>query len=463
MASDVTVLRDGQRRRIDAVALVPGDVVWLAAGDKVPADLRLFDARALQVTEASLTGESVAVGKHADILPVDSGLAERANMAFAGTLAVAGQAGGVVVATGRGTETGRIADLLDATETLATPLTQAMERFSNFLLIVILGLAALGFAVGSLRGEPLLDMLMAAVALAVGAIPEGLPAAITVTLAIGVARMARRRAIIRRLPAVETLGSTTVICSDKTGTLTENQMTVRALVAGGQHYAVSGDGYAPEGVVSLDGQPAKPAGPLRDLLLAGVLCNDAGLAEQDGAWTITGDPTEAALLVSAKKAGLDEHALRQAYPRIDEIAFDSARQYMASLNRLDDGPVALVKGALEVILPQCATMLDGDGEPVAVDVEAIDTMARAMAADGLRVLAFARAAVDGEALDESKLAGSLCFLGLQAMLDPPRQAALQAIQACAAWCARSASLPVSSPSKSCAWCRPCRPMARWWR
>ena len=432
VASDVTVLRDGQRRRIDAVALVPGDVVWLAAGDKVPADLRLFDARALQVTEASLTGESVAVGKHADILPVDSGLAERSNMAFAGTLAVAGQAGGVVVATGRGTETGRIADLLDATETLATPLTQAMERFSNFLLIVILGLAALGFAVGSLRGEPLLDMLMAAVALAVGAIPEGLPAAITVTLAIGVARMARRRAIIRRLPAVETLGSTTVICSDKTGTLTENQMTVRALVAGGQRYAVSGDGYAPDGVVTLDGRPAKPVGPLRELLLAGVLCNDAGLAGQDGAWTITGDPTEAALLVSAKKVGLDEHALRQAYPRIDEIAFDSARQYMASLNRLDDGPVALVKGALEVILPQCATMLDGDGEPVGVDVEAIDTMARAMAADGLRVLAFARAAVDGEALDESKLAGSLCFLGLQAMLDPPRQAALRAIQACAA-------------------------------
>lgn len=432
VASDVTVLRDGQRRRIDAVALVPGDVVWLAAGDKVPADLRLFDARALQVTEASLTGESVSVGKHADILPVDSGLAERANMAFAGTLAVAGQAGGVVVATGRATETGRIADLLDATETLATPLTQAMERFSNFLLIVILGLAALGFAVGSLRGEPLLDMLMAAVALAVGAIPEGLPAAITVTLAIGVARMARRRAIIRRLPAVETLGSTTVICSDKTGSLTENQMTVRALVAGGQRYAVSGDGYAPEGVVTLDGQPAEPAGPLRDLLLAGVLCNDAGLAVQDGAWTITGDPTEAALLVSARKAGLDEHTLRQAFPRLDEIAFDSARQYMASLNRLDDGPVALLKGALEVILPRCATMLDGDGEAVGVDVEAIDTLARSMAADGLRVLAFARAAVDGERLDEGTLAGGLCFLGLQAMLDPPRQSALRAIQACAA-------------------------------
>ncbi len=216
VASDVTVLRDASRRRIDAVELVPGDVVWLAAGDKVPADLRLFDARALQVTEASLTGESTAVAKHADPIAADSVLADRVNMAYAGTLVVAGQAGGLVVATGRATETGRIADLLDATETLVTPLTRAMARFSNFLLVVILGLAALGFAVGSLRGEPLLDMLMAAVALAVGAIPEGLPAAITVTLAIGVARMAKRRAIIRRLPAVETLGSTTVICSDKT-------------------------------------------------------------------------------------------------------------------------------------------------------------------------------------------------------------------------------------------------------
>ncbi len=432
VASDVTVLRESRRRRVDAAELVPGDVVWLAAGDKVPADLRLFDARALQVTEASLTGESTAVAKHANPLPADSVLADRANMAYAGTLVVAGQAGGLVVATGRATETGRIAELLDATETLATPLTRAMERFSNFLLVVILGLAALGFAVGSLRGEPLLDMLMAAVALAVGAIPEGLPAAITVTLAIGVARMAKRRAIIRRLPAVETLGSTTVICSDKTGTLTENQMTVRALVAGGLPFAVDGDGYAPEGSVTLDGQPAAVAGPLRDLLLIGVLCNDAGLTDKDGAWTITGDPTEAALLVVARKAGLDEHRLRADFPRLDEIAFDSARQYMASLHRVDGQPVALVKGALEAVLPRCASQLGPDGEPVAIDMDAIDAQARALAAEGLRVLAFARAEVDGERLEESALAGGLCLVGLQAMLDPPRQAALRAIQACAA-------------------------------
>jgi len=430
VASDVTVLRDATRRRLDAAELVPGDVVWLAAGDKVPADLRLFDARALQVTEASLTGESTAVGKHVAPLPADSVLADRANMAYAGTLVVAGQAGGLVVATGRATETGRIADLLDATDTLATPLTRAMARFSNFLLVVILALAVLGFAVGSLRGEPLLDMLMAAVALAVGAIPEGLPAAITVTLAIGVARMARRRAIIRRLPAVETLGSTTVICSDKTGTLTENQMTVRALVAGGQQFAVSGDGYAPDGALTLDGRPAAAEGPLRELLVVGVLCNDAGLAQADGAWTITGDPTEAALLVAARKAGLDERQLRADSPRLDEIAFDSARQYMASLNRLDGQPVVLVKGALEAILPRCATALGPDGEPVPLDMDAIDAQARALAADGLRVLAFARGELAGERLDEAAVAGGLCLVGLQAMLDPPRQAALRAIQAC---------------------------------
>ena len=432
VASDVTVLRESRRRRVDAAELVPGDVVWLAAGDKVPSDLRLFDVRALQVTEASLTGESTAVVKHADALPADSVLADRANMAYAGTLVVAGQAGGLVVATGRATETGRIADLLDATEALATPLTRAMERFSNFLLMVILGLAALGFTVGSLRGEPLLDMLMAAVALAVGAIPEGLPAAITVTLAIGVARMARRRAIIRRLPAVETLGSTTVVCSDKTGTLTENQMTVRALLAGGQRFAVSGDGYAPEGVVTRAGGPAPVAGPLRELLVAGVLCNDAGLVEQDGVWGITGDPTEAALLVAARKAGLDEHVLRQAAPRLDEIAFDSARQYMACLNRVDGRPVVVLKGAPEVILSRCASMLDGDGRCVPAALDEIVRSGREMAASGLRVLAFARLEVEGERIDAGQLTGGLCFLGLQAMLDPPRQAALRAIATCAA-------------------------------
>ena len=431
VASEVTVLRTGQRRRLPAVELVPGDVVWLAAGDKVPADLRLFDARALQVTEASLTGESTAVGKHPEPVPADSGLAERSCMAFAGTLVVAGQAAGLVVATGRGTETGRIADMLESADTLATPLTRAMESFSRGLLVLILALAALGFVVGSLRGEPWLDMLMAAVALAVGAIPEGLPAAVTVTLAIGVARMARRRAIIRRLPAVETLGSTTVICSDKTGTLTENQMTVRAVLAGGQRYDFSGDGYAPRGAVSVGGvELAEPPIALRELLVAGALCNDAGLREEEGSWQITGDPTEAALLVAARKAGLDEEALSAAMPRLDEIAFDSARQFMATLHRTDGGSVLMLKGAPEVVLRRCLTMLDGDGRVVPLDVHAVQEVARGLAAEGLRVLAFARMHVAEARLDEAGLTGGLCFLGLQAMLDPPRQAAIGAIRAC---------------------------------
>ncbi|WP_374261021.1 HAD-IC family P-type ATPase [Zoogloea sp.] len=432
VASDVTVLRDARRRRVDAAELVPGDVVWLAAGDKVPADLRLFDSRALQVTEAALTGESAAVAKQVAPLPADSLLADRANMAYAGTLVVAGQGGGLVVATGRATETGRIASLLDATDALATPLTRAMARFSNFLLVVILALAVLGFAVGSLRGEPLLDMLMAAVALAVGAIPEGLPAAITVTLAIGVARMARRRAIIRRLPAVETLGSTTVICSDKTGTLTENQMTVRALFTAAGRVAVSGDGYAPDGTLSRAGEPVATAGALRELLVAGVLCNDAALVRDDDGWTIAGDPTEGALLVAARKAGLDEVALRAGAPRLAEIAFDATRQFMATLNRGGDGTAVFVKGALEAVLPRCTTMRGADGGEHAVDAAAIDAEARRLAAEGLRVLAFARGPGGAGLLDEAGLAGGLCFLGLQAMLDPPRQAAIRAVRACAA-------------------------------
>jgi magnesium-transporting ATPase (P-type) len=431
VASEVTVLRAGQRRRLSAVELVQGDVVWLAAGDKVPADLRLFDTRTLQITEASLTGESTAVGKGVEPVSADSGLAERSCMAFAGTLVVAGQAAGLVVATGRGTETGRIADMLEQADTLATPLTQAMARFSSALLVLILALAALGFVVGSLRGEPWLDMLMAAVALAVGAIPEGLPAAVTVTLAIGVARMARRRAIIRRLPAVETLGSTTVICSDKTGTLTENQMTVRAAFAGGQRYDFSGDGYAPQGAVSANGTAlAEPSVAVRELLLAGVLCNDAGLREEGGDWQITGDPTEAALLVAARKAGLDEEALGTAMPRLDEIAFDSARQFMATLHQTDSGRVVMLKGAPEVVLRRCRSMIDGDGQVAPLDVPAVTEVARGLAAEGLRVLAFARLPVEEEKLAEDALSDGLCFLGLQAMLDPPRQAAIGAIRAC---------------------------------
>ena len=254
MATEVTVLRSGQRRRMDAVHLVPGDVVHLAAGDKVPADLRLLRGKALRTSEAALTGESLPVEKHHEALPADTRLADRRNMAYAGTTVVSGQGAGLVIATGGATETGRIADLIASAPDLSTPLTRKMAAFAGVLLWAILGLAGITFAIGIARGETAFDMFMAAVALAVGAIPEGLPAAITITLAIGVARMAKRRAIVRQLPAVEALGSTTVICSDKTGTLTENAMTVRTLWADGQLYELTGHGYAPEGELRLNGQ-----------------------------------------------------------------------------------------------------------------------------------------------------------------------------------------------------------------
>jgi magnesium-transporting ATPase (P-type) len=429
VASQVTVTRGGQRHRLDAVHLVPGDLVWLTAGDKVPADLRLVSSHRLASSEAALTGESLPVTKDIQPLPEETRLAERGNMAFAGTMVVAGQGHGVVVATGDATETGRIAGLLRDTTALDTPLTQAMGRFSNLLLYVILALAALTFAVGTLRGEPAVEMFMAAVALAVGAIPEGLPAAITVTLAIGVARMARRRAIIRRLPAVETLGSTTVICSDKTGTLTENQMTVREILAGSEHFEVSGDGYAPHGQITREGSPAQLEGALREVLLAGVLCNDATLSHRAGGWEITGDPTEAALLVAARKLGLDDGAARALFPRVEELPFDSVNQFMATCHEGEAGKVVFLKGALERLLPRCNHRLDARGHPVPLDREAVVARAREMASRGLRVLAFARRNQGGCPLEEA-LDGELGFLGLQGMLDPPRARAITAVRAC---------------------------------
>jgi cation-transporting ATPase F len=429
VASQVTVTRGGCRQRLDAAQLVPGDLVWLTAGDKVPADLRLSTGHCLAASEAALTGESVPVAKGVEPLPADALLADRINMAYAGTMVVAGQGNGLVVATGDATETGRIAGLLRGVQELSTPLTQAMARFSNLLLYVILALAAVTFAVGTLRGEPAVEMFMAAVALAVGAIPEGLPAAITVTLAIGVARMARRRAIIRRLPAVETLGSTTVICSDKTGTLTENQMTVREILAGGEHFRVGGDGYAPHGAITRDGSPAGLDGAVREVLLAGVLCNDATLDHRGGHWEITGDPTEAALLVAARKLGLEEGAARALMPRTDELPFDSARQFMVTAHSVETGSVLFLKGAVERLLPRCNHQLDPAGNPAPLDRPAVLARAREMAGRGLRVLAFARR-LHGEGALERAVEGELGFLGLQGMLDPPRTRAITAVRAC---------------------------------
>ncbi|UOY01203.1 HAD-IC family P-type ATPase [Blastococcus sp. PRF04-17] len=430
-----TVVRDGVRHRISSEDLVPGDVVVLETGDRVPADLRFITAQELQIDESALTGESVPVEKAPVELPAGTVLADRTNMAYSSGLVTRGRGRGIVVATGADTEIGRIHRLVGEAETLHTPLTRKIGRFSRVLTAVILGLALLAFVMGTVRGEPVDQMLTAAVALAVGAIPEGLPAVVTITLAIGVARMARRRAIIRRLPAVETLGSTTVICTDKTGTLTANAMTVTTVVAGERNYQVTGTGYAPEGQllenggpVDLDGHPA-----LRECLVAGLLCNDTRLTGASGRRDVAGDPTEAALLVAAEKAGLDLDQLRQRLPRVDGMPFDSDRRYMATLHRDGSGrTVAFVKGAVERLLDMATHELRADGTAVAVDAGGVHARADELAAQALRVLAMGRVELPRGTteLSERVLDGRVTLLGLQAMFDPPRPEAITAVAAC---------------------------------
>ena len=357
VTTEATVRRDGRKLRLPSALLVPGDVVLLQSGDRVPADLRLVQVRNLQVEEAALTGESVPVEKNPATLPADTVLGDRVNLAFAGTHVTYGTAEGVVVAIGDHTVAGGIAGMLARTIELSTPLTRKIAEFSKLLLYVILGLAVAMFALGIWRGENATDMFMAAVALAVAAIPEGLPAALTITLAIGVGRMSRRRAIIRKLPAVETLGSTTVICSDKTGTLTENQMTVQTVIAGGREYTVSGTGYGTAGDFHHEGRPVDPGGEpaLRECLRAGWLCNEAQLVEVDGRTQVQGDPTEGALVVAATKAGLARAA---PWPRVDMIPFESEHMFRATLHEHPEGSRIIYQvGAMERLLERCDRML----------------------------------------------------------------------------------------------------------
>ena len=352
--TEARVVRDGHARTVPSEDLVPGDLVRIEAGDKVPADVRLLAGAGLRADESALTGESVSVAKDEVVLPPGTVVADRRNMLYSGTLVTSGTGTAAVVATGAGTELGEIHRLVGAADVLATPLTRKLAHFSRVLTVVILGLAALTFAVGLARGREAAEMFTAAVALAVGAIPEGLPAAVTITLAIGVSRMARKRAVVRRLPVVETLGSTTVICTDKTGTLTENQMTVRSVWTPSGTYSVSGSGYAPDGtVVDATGATADLGADvaLRWSLVAGARCNDARLAHQDDRWQVVGDPTEGALLVAAGKAGLDVAALREQLPRVSSVPFSSERRFMATVHETGPGArVVLVKGAVERVV-----------------------------------------------------------------------------------------------------------------
>lgn len=430
MTTEAMTVRSGSVARLPAAELVPGDIVQLQAGMRVPADMRLIQSRDLKVTEAALTGESLPVEKDATlILSRDAILAERVNMAYASTLVNYGSATGVVVATGDSSEVGRISQLISRAVELETPLTRKIAQFSRVLLIVIVFLSALAIGIGLLRGDPVADTIFTGIALAVGAIPEGLPAAMTVTLAIGVSRMARRRAIIRNLPAVETLGSTTVICSDKTGTLTQNQMTVQAIQTLSGSYVVSGVGYQPEGeIISLDNSPSewKTDLALIETLKAGFLCNDSQLNLIDGHWTITGDPTEGALLVVAQK-GLSALEIKNYPTRIDSIPFDSVHQYMATL--LEDGTV-YIKGAAEVLLNRCARVLDPTGGMVDCASELFNQAMENLASQGLRVLGFARLNLPGYKNISFDDINNLTLLGLQGMIDPPRPEAMAAIQAC---------------------------------
>ncbi len=438
VTTEATVIRDGQKTRLSSTELVVGDLVVLASGDKVPADLRLLSVRGLQVDESALTGESVPVEKATQLLDVETPLAERSNMAYAGSFATFGQAQGIVVAIADATETGRISELIESSTNLKTPLTRNIDKFSKTLLYVILGLAGLTFAVGLGQNESWINVFKASVALVVSAIPEGLPAIVTVTLAIGVSRMARRNAIIRKLPAVETLGSTTVICSDKTGTLTENQMTVQKIYTAGQHYTVSGIGYAPDGEILMNQQPvdlnADGHVALWQSLEAGLLCNDSHIEWRDGKWNLVGTPTEGALITAANKAGLTTENLEQELPRIDTIPFESEFQYMATLHELDakrGQNVIYLKGSVEAILQRCDNMLDAQGQQAALDPAAVEQEVADMANQGLRVLAFASKEVAAkQSLERNDIDGGLLFLGLQGIIDPPREEAIAAVKAC---------------------------------
>lgn len=423
-----TVLRDEHEMDLPAEELVPGDVVLLAAGDKAPADLRLLQIKNLHAEEAALTGESVPVAKHLDPVEVDAELGDRRCLVFGGTLLTSGTGRGVVIGTGADTELGRISALLRDTPTLETPLTKSMDRFGKLVALSILVVSVALLVVGLVRGYRWIDAILAAITLAVAAIPEGLPAIITIALAIGVRRMAARRAIIRLLPAVETLGSTSVICSDKTGTLTKNEMTVVRLWAQGQEYELTGVGYDLHGRLKLAGVELATPPAVTALLRAGMLCSDATIFQNDaGQWQITGDPTEVALIIAGRKLGLSEEELRRAAPRLDVVPFESETKLMATLHPASNGHEILLKGAPEVVLPRCRL-------PGGTSLADLQRRVEELALQGLRVLAFAAKPVPSQqrTLVPADLSDGFELLGLQGMIDPPRPEAITAIAQCQA-------------------------------
>lgn len=419
--TEASVIRSGRKIKISSKQLVPGDIVFIQSGDKVPADLRLFQTNQLKIQEAALTGESVPVEKNSKTIEENVILGDRINMAFASTFVTFGQGYGIVVFTATNTEVGKISNLLKETVRMETPLIKKISGFSKLLMYIIGILAVVTFAVGVFRGEGWLDMFKAAIALAVGAIPEGLPAALAATLAIGVSRMAKKNSIIRKLPVVETLGSTTVICSDKTGTLTENRMTVKKVWTEKGYYDVSGQGYDKDGSIIANGNKVNldDDQSLLECLRCGVFCNDSSINFKEGGSEIQGDPTEISLLVCSAKAGIDNDLLIRNNPRLEVLPFESERQYMAVLIKMENGENRIyMKGSLEKLAKISST-----GTDVAKAYDSI-------ASDGLRVLAFAYKVTSNNKIVEEDLKEGFTFLGLQGMIDPPRAEAISAIKKC---------------------------------
>ncbi|MCV0426474.1 MAG: HAD-IC family P-type ATPase [Roseibium sp.] len=426
LAPRASVVRSGRRVSIDAADLVPGDIVVLEPGDRVAADLRLLDVHGLNAQEAILTGESVPVGKTTAPVAAEAVLGDRKSMAYSGTLITSGTGRGVVVATGTETEIGRISKMLGAVEVLKTPLVVQMDKFARWLTVLILltsvGLLLFGFYVRHIAFD---EMFMAAVSLAVAAVPEALPAVMTITLAVGVQAMAKRNAIVRRLPAIETIGAVSVICTDKTGTLTRNEMVVASAVTREKRFTITGEGYAPQGEIKIDGG-GQPNSDLMEIARASLLCNDAALHVSDDVWRVEGDPMEGALLAFAAKAGVTQ----EGWTRRQEIPFDARRRYMAVLAENDTGTrLVLIKGAPERVLEMCAGQVEGEGSSL-LDHAYWQTELDRIAALGQRVLAFAQLQVNQGQLLEADLEGSLILIGLVGLIDPPRAETAAAVAEC---------------------------------
>ena len=429
---EALVVRDGKEVKIPSALLVPGDILLLQTGDRIPADARLLEVLSLKIDESPLTGESVPVGKSTDVFPLETPEPDRKNIAYTGTAVAYGRGKAVITATGMNSAFGRLAGLLGEIERERTPLQEKLDQFGRWLGIATLVVVAFVAVLGVLQGFSPFEMFLWGVALAVAAIPEALPAVVTVGLALGVRRMVKRHALVRKLPSVETLGSTNIICTDKTGTLTQNKMTVEKVYVNGAVLNVTGRGYEPVGDFFRGDEPVSKDAHLHKLLVAGALCNDAGIIQEEEVWDITGDPTEGALVVAAAKAGIWKTALEEKHRRTGEVPFSSERKMMTTLNNSKDGLYAYSKGAPEVILASCAKIfLGGHEEQLTPEIrqEILDTL-HEMANQTLRVMGFAYCKVAENTLPE-EAEKEMVFAGLMGMRDPPREEVKVAIATCA--------------------------------